>query len=104
MTGLNHTMGMRCLAYKEVPRNTLQGFASVEFASGLVIHEIAIHNKNDKWWAQPPSRPQMDGATARTDERGKIKYVPLVEFRDQATRERWPTGVVSCVAAYQQSA
>ena len=43
MTGLNHTMGMRCLAYKEVPRNTLQGFASVEFASGLVIHEIAIH-------------------------------------------------------------
>ena len=95
---------MRCLAFRDVPRNTLAGFASVEFDSGLVIHDIAIHSKGDSQWAQPPSKPQMDGAAARVDDRGKIKYVPIIEFRDQATRERWSNGVVSCVAAYRQSA
>jgi hypothetical protein len=40
-------------------RNTLHGFCAIELACGLVIHDVAVHQKGGRWWANLPGRPVL---------------------------------------------
>ena len=75
--------------------NTLRGFARVAMPSGLTINDVALHEQNGKRWASSPSKPMLgrDGNVLR-DQSGKIRYIPIIEFRDNVTRDKWSAAVV----------
>jgi hypothetical protein len=88
--------GVTILEWKPVRRNTLRGFATVRIERiGLVVADVAIHQKNQSRWASLPSKPMVDstGAVLR-DEAGKIKYVTVVQWGDRATADRFSAAIV----------
>jgi hypothetical protein len=68
---------LRISNFKPLARNTLVGFCSVEHPSGLVLHEVAIHHREGKWWASPSARPILVDRQHAVDERGKGRWQPL---------------------------
>jgi hypothetical protein len=80
-------------------RNTLLGFATIEHASGLVLTDIAVHEKEGRAWAAAPSKPMIsaDGSVMREADTGKVRYVSIVTFTDDVIRRRWSDAVVAAV-------
>jgi hypothetical protein len=84
--------------WHELRRNSLLGFATVELPSGMVIADVTIHVSHGKPWASPPSRPMMGrNGLALRDAAGKIRYQPVIEFRDRDTRTRWSDAVIEAM-------
>ena len=75
-------MSIRCVQFRAHRKNSLVGFADIEFPTiGLVVHECPVHQKNGEWWVSFPSRSYLaaDGTT---------KWVPLIEFAKSAGEAR----------------
>jgi hypothetical protein len=90
----------KLIGWRAYHKNTLRGFASVRFASGVEVHEIAVHIASGRAWASPPGRPWIDasGAVVRGDD-GKIKYQALITFASHGVRSRWSRAVLDAVRA-----
>lgn len=90
----------RIVDWRPMQRNSLLGFAKVEFPSGLIIADVTIMNGERGPWAAPPSKPMVgrDG-TAMKDEGGKIRYVPIIEFSSKAIRNKWSDAVIAAMRA-----
>ena len=88
-------------AFRPHRQHTLRGFARVRFPSGLILDEISVHTApSGKAWAIPPARPQLDAeGRALRDERGKVKYSPLVAFASPEIRTAWSGQVIEAVRA-----
>ena len=91
---------MPIICEKWTPRrsNTLLGFADVLLPqTHLRIHDVALHEKNGRRWAQLPAKPQInrDGVVLR-DENGKPKYARILEFE---SRDASDTFSRACIAA-----
>ena len=67
--------------FTSVIRNTLRGFARVRTPSGILLIEVAIHEKDGHAWALPASKPMLsrDG-TVMHDAANKIQYARVVGF------------------------
>jgi hypothetical protein len=91
---------IRIREFRPLTRNSLRGFAVIELPSGLVIADVSVHVSHGKPWASPPSKPMIgkDGAVMK-DANGKVRYVPIIEFRDKETRDRWSNAVIEAVRA-----
>ncbi len=91
---------LKILDWREMRRNSLLGFAKVEFPSGMVISDVTILQGEKGPWASPPSKPMVgrDG-TVMKDDNGKVRYVPIIEFTDKATRNRWSDSVIEAMRA-----
>jgi DNA-binding cell septation regulator SpoVG len=89
---------LKILDWRPLTKGALRGFAKVELPSGMIISDVTILTGNNGPWASPPSKPQIgrDG-TVMKDASGKIKYTPIIEFTDKATRGRWSTAVVDAL-------
>jgi hypothetical protein len=81
-----------------VIRNTLRGFARVRMPSGMVLHDVAVHQQNGTAWASPASKPMIgrDGTVMR-DTTGKIQYTPVVAFTSRELRDRFSASVVAAL-------
>ena len=78
---------------------TLRGFFTTNLASGLVLRELMLHERDGKWWIGFPSKPMVgaDGVALR-DERGKIRYgAPLIEFASRQARDRFCEQVLAAL-------
>jgi hypothetical protein len=53
------------LAWKELRRNTLLGFATVQLGA-LKIHDVTLHQQNGKRWVGLPAKPLINAAEDRT--------------------------------------
>lgn len=84
-----------------VARNTLRGFARVRMPSGMIIADVAIHVRDGRAWASPPSKPMLDrsGVQMKGND-GKPLWTPIVSFTSRALRDRLSDSVV---AALRQS-
>jgi hypothetical protein len=70
----------------------------------MTIHEVALHERDGKTWAQPPARPWVkDGAVVLGDN-GKIQYSPIIEFDRREVRDAFSRAVVAAVLAYAPNA
>ncbi len=90
---------LRLLEWRPLRQNTLRGFATVRIdPPGLVINELPIHRNSERSYALMPGKPQIgtDGHVL-TDERGKRKYVPVIETPDRDMRDRISAAVVRLV-------
>ena len=83
--------------WRPLVRNTLRGFATVRVGA-LKISDVAVHVKNDRTWAQLPSKPQIgqDGIARRNDA-GKIQYSPVIEWTTRESADRFSDGVVAAI-------
>ncbi len=90
-------MPIALIEWKPMRKNTLRGFATVRYGS-LTIRDVTVHNSNGKTWAGMPSKPMIGSDnTAKTDERGKIKYVSMLEWSSGAAADRFSEEVVAAV-------
>ena len=90
-------------------RNSLRGFATVEFPSGMVVHDVSIHECDGNRWASPPSKHSLsrDGVHI-CDTSGKGQHTPLVSFSSKDQRDRFSAMVIAPLRAqspevFQQS-
>lgn len=90
-------MPLALVGFKPMARNTLRGFADVRVGKALIIREVAIHVSHGRAWASLPSKPVLKDGRATTDERGKIRYVPMMEWADKETRDAFSDAVVAAV-------
>jgi hypothetical protein len=69
-------------------------------SASCVINDIVILNGDRGPWASPPSKPTLDrDGVAMKDQRGKIRYSPLIEFTSMAIRDRWSAAVIDAMRA-----
>lgn len=95
---------MKCTEFKLISRNTLQGFATIEMTSGLVIKDCALHLSHGSEWCAPPSKPQVDqDGNARRGADGKLQYTPIISFTTKEIRDNWSSQAVRAIAHYRAS-
>ncbi len=98
--------GLAVLGWKPMRKNTLRGFAVVRLSSGLTIHNVAVHTSSGCSWASLPSKPMLDadGAAKRDKATGRIKYLPILEWPDRATADRFSATVIDAIEAQHPGA
>lgn len=84
----------RLLEWRPLRKNTLLGFAKVQFTSGLIIGEIAVHQSGSRMWAAPPARPWLDNNHLTLDERGRPLYQSIISFANHGVRSSWSRQVI----------
>ncbi len=83
------TTGMLISDVRPLDRNTLKASFTVTLPSGMVVHECTLHIKGDSRWV---------GLPARSYERnGERKWVPIIEFTDRATADRFRDAVLAAI-------
>jgi DNA-binding cell septation regulator SpoVG len=88
----------RIIEWRPLRKNSLLGFARVGFPSGMVISDVTILSGDRGPWASPPSKPMLDrDGVAMKDQRGKIRYSPLIEFTSKEIRDRWSDTVIEAL-------
>jgi hypothetical protein len=67
----------------------------------MVFHDVAIHQKGEGRWAQLAAKPQIDrdGNAIKDNITKKIRYSPLTEFTNDATRRAFSHKVCEAVEA-----
>ena len=73
------TGAIRVLDWKPLdpPRGSLRGFLRIEFPSGLIVNDVAIHAHSGKAWASPPGVPWVKNGVHLQDRKsGKPGYPP----------------------------
>lgn len=90
---------MKILEWKPMQRNSLRGFVSVQLQSGLIIRDITVHFNNRAWIGFPAKPLLNDDGSAQRDQRGKVRYVPILEIQDRPTADRFSNLVIDTLSA-----
>ena len=86
------------LARKPIASGTLRGFAVVRIGKALKISDVAVHTGNGRRWAHLPAKPALDrDGSARRDDRGKVKYIPIIEWLDKTHADWFSNAVIEAV-------
>jgi hypothetical protein len=85
--------------WKAVGRNTLLGFCRVRLPSGMILHDVAVHTKNGKFWATPAGKPRLgSGGLQMTDPAtGKLLWSPVVAFETKQVGDRFSAQVIEAL-------
>jgi hypothetical protein len=86
--------------FRPLQKNSLQGFVNFKLLrSGLILRECSIHQKNGRRWIGLPGKPQVtsDGCVRKDPATGKTVYLPVVEIRGRAERERFQAAALAAV-------
>jgi hypothetical protein len=88
------------ISFQPLRRNTLAGFATVRFSSGLILHGCAVHvPSGGKGWVGLPARPIIDTTSGQLqrDERGKIIYAAIASWSERQIGDRFSEIVVGII-------
>jgi hypothetical protein len=69
-------------AWRQYERNSLKGFFSLVLPSGLVFHDLMLHERNGARWIAFPAREWVDAA-------GKKQYARFVEFSSREAADKF---------------
>jgi DNA-binding cell septation regulator SpoVG len=87
--------GFTIKEFKPYQKNTLRGFVSIELPSGLILHGLTYHQKEDsRWIGMPAKQYEKDGATT---------WAPQVEFVSKESRDKFQTAVLAAIDRYQEN-
>lgn len=86
------------LAWKPITRNSLRGFARLRLGRALIVSDVAVYVSHGRRWAQLPGKPVLgpDGV-AQKDSHGKTKWIPVIEWIDRATADKFSEAVIAAV-------
>jgi len=91
---------MRLLEWRSMVRNTLRGFCVIELPSGLVIRDVAVHEKAGKFWANLPARPMLDADGKRLlNHGGRRQFAPMLGWRTRELADAFSEKVVFLIRA-----
>jgi hypothetical protein len=76
--------------WKPHDKNTLKGFFTASLPSGLVFHDLMLHEKSGTRWIAFPGREWKSS-------QGNRQYARFVEFRDRATADRFRDAVLAAL-------
>jgi hypothetical protein len=76
--------------WKPHSKNTLRGFFSATLPSGMVLHNLMLHEKGEARWVGFPAREW-------TNQEGQKQFAKLVEFIDRRTAERFRDAVLDAL-------
>jgi hypothetical protein len=71
-------------------RNTLKGFFTATMPSGLVFHDLMLHEKNAARWIAFPAREWVDAL-------GKKQYARFIEFSNREASDRFRDQVLEAL-------
>jgi hypothetical protein len=94
---MNSAVHARLLDWRPLRKGTLIGFAKVQFPTGLIVSEIAIHVAGSRIWASPPSRPWPKNNAVVVDEAGKPRYSAVIDFVTHGVRSSWSRQVLAAL-------
>ena len=76
--------------WKPHSKNTLVGFFTAILPSGMVLHSLMLHQKDEARWIGFPGREYVDAAGAK-------QYSRFVGFRDRAAAARFRDQVLEAL-------
>lgn len=76
--------------WKPLSKNTLRGFFSATLPSGMVLHNLMLHQKGAIRWVGFPAREW-------TNNQGEKQYAKLIEFTDRGTADRFRDSVLDAL-------
>ena len=76
--------------WKPLIKNTLRGFFTAILPSGIVIHNLTVHEKGEARWIGLPSREW-------TNDQGEKQYAKLIEFADRRTADKFRDQVLEAL-------
>ena len=82
-------MSIKCIEFREINKGALIGFAKLELPSGIIINDCQMCESNASRWVSPPSRMMRDSTDQPVVKEGKTQYIPIISFKDRATRDAW---------------
>jgi hypothetical protein len=88
---------LRLRDFRVVQKNTLRGFATFEFPSGLVVHDMPTHTKNGASWVSFPSLPQLVDGSQKIGDNGKPVYKRIIEWRDRDLSDRFSEAAIAVI-------
>ncbi|HEY7388845.1 MAG TPA: hypothetical protein VH640_10065 [Bryobacteraceae bacterium] len=83
--------------FRPLNKNTLRGFFSAMLPSGLVFHDLMLHERDDARWVGFPAREW-------TDKSGVKQYVRFIEFRDRETANRFRDEILTALDEHLKEA
>lgn len=87
--------------FKPRRSGALRGHCRVQLRSGMILEDVSIFRGDDgRCWIGMPAKPMIDrdGSVIR-DERGKVKYLSMINFNTRATRDNLSDQIIAAVAA-----
>ena len=91
--------GLRLISFKPLRKGSLVGFATVRLPIGLKIVDCPVCVSHGRAWAALPAKPQFKDGQPIRDERGKLAYSPILEWRDKRLHDAFSERVVAAVRA-----
>lgn len=86
---------LRLIEWKPLRKGALRGFVAVELPIGLTLREMPVLLGNHGPWISLPGKPQIDGSgQLRRDEKGKIAYVAMAQWRNKELTDRFSRAVI----------
>jgi hypothetical protein len=85
-------------------KNSLIGFCRVRMPSGLIFHDVSVHQQGDSAWASPSAKPQVgrDGTHIKKD--GKPQHSRVVSFASKELRDKFSDAILGALrAAYPEA-
>lgn len=69
----------------------------MQFASGLRLLDCPVHlHPNGRSWVALPGRPVLsESGIHKRDANGKTQYVPMAEWKDKSTSDRFSEIVIA---------
>ncbi len=87
------------LDFRPVERNSLLGFLSLLLPdAGLVVHDVAIHQRDGRAWITLPGRLMTgrDGLPMR-DGFGKPQFAPIITFVSRGCQDAFNDAVLAAL-------
>jgi hypothetical protein len=104
MTDTAPRPGLRLLDFKPLRKGALIGFATVELPIGLEIRDCPVCMSRGKAWAGLPGKPQLKDDRVIRDERGKLVYSTILDWRERGLRDAFSERVVALVREHDPQA
>src|SRR5262249_34411093 len=95
MSGAIDQPRLRLRGWRELRKNSLLGFATIELLPfGLTVEDVPINVSGGKPWAALPAKPVLDRDGRQVVVNGKKQYAAMLHWNDRQMRDRFSTAVV----------
>ena len=98
------SLSVTLLSWKPIIKGALRGFATIRLGRSLKIPDVSVLCSNGKLWASLPGKPLIADGKALLDDRGKQRYVQILEWTDKTAADRFSAAVVAAIRAVQPEA
>jgi hypothetical protein len=89
---------LRILKFTARGTNSLIGFADVQLASGMILHDVQIRVRAANVWAMPSSKAMLDrDNNTMRDDGNKVTWSNQISLVDKETRTLFSHAVIEAM-------